>query len=242
MFGFTYDDQPQLQRWQMKKNGISHIRRWLWGFLLLVILTAAFIFLLVYQEIIGTLDTALFGNAGAGFPTGHPFTAIQWTAVKFKLFILFTTGLILLSALGYVWIGVISRRLNRPIRVIRHALSRLASGKLNETVSLETTDEFGQIGAGINELAANLQELLLYIWKQTGECNDLLEQIKDDKADNPKKQTNSLNMDRLFKLDEAIQNLRNMAKAYVFYDVRLDGEQALAVNEPGKESGSGENS
>lgn len=234
MHCFTCAGKPQLQRWQMKKNGFSHIRKWLWGFLFLVILTAAFTFLLTYQEILRSLDEAVLGSSGSSVSAGQPIAAVQWTALKFRLHLLFTAGLVVISAGGYLWIRVVSQHLNRPIRVIRQALSRLASGKLNETVSLETTDELGQIGAGINELAANLQELLLYIWKQTGECNFLLEQIKENHSGNPAQAPNAVNPEQLHKLDEAIQNLREMAKAYVFYDVRLDGEQALAVNEPGK--------
>lgn len=222
----------------MKKNGFSHIRRWLWVYLLLVTLTAAFTFLLIYLEIVGSLESSIFTTAGTGPHPGHLSSAAEWTAFKYRLFILFTTGMTVIGAMGYLWIRVVSRQLDRPIRVIRQALSRLASGKLNETVSLDTPDEFGKIGAGINELAANLQELLLYIWKQTGECNYLLEQIKDGHSGNPAPNPKPLDMQQLHKLDEAIQNLREMAKAYVFYDVRLDGEQALAVNEPGKAAGS----
>ena len=41
---------------------------------------------------------------------------------------------------------------------------------------------------------------------------------------------------------EAIENLRDMAKVYVFYDVRLEGDQALAINEPGKNAKTGNHS
>ena len=225
----------------MKKNGFSHIRRWLWIFLILVVLTASFTFLLLYREIVGNLDAAFFDPSGMSPHSALPVSAAQWTAIKFKLFILFTTGLIIICAVGFLWIRIVARQFNRPIRVIRQALSRLSSGKLNETVSLDSPDEFGQIGAGINELAANLQELLLYIWKQTGQCNYLLEQIKNGKDGNPSQSPEHDNTARLHELDEAIQNLRDMAKAYVFYDVRLDGEQALAVNELGSKSGGSNN-
>lgn len=211
----------------MKKNGFSHIRRWLWGFLVPTILTAALTFLFIHHEIMGFVDSIAADPRQFVEPS-------QYTALKFKLFILFTTALIIICAMGYLWIQISFRQLNRPIRIIRQALSRLASGKLNETVSLDTPDEFGQIGAGINELAANLQELLLYIWKQTGECNQLLDQIKNAKITNPACVPKPVDPAELAKLDQAIQNLREMAKAYVFYDVRLDGEQALAVNEPGQ--------
>jgi hypothetical protein len=40
----------------------------------------------------------------------------------------------------------------------------------------------------------------------------------------------------LKQLSESIDDLREMAKSYVFYDVSLDGNTTQAINEPGKKS------
>jgi methyl-accepting chemotaxis protein len=127
---------------------------------------------------------------------------------------------------------MVSRRLARPVRVLSNALARLSHGKLNETVTLETADEFSQIAAGINELAANLQELLLYIWKQTGQCLEKIEHLENSIGSENQHQLSSESMEHIKLLNKAVDDLREMAKAYVFYDVNLDGDKILAVNDP----------
>jgi methyl-accepting chemotaxis protein len=163
----------------MKKNGFSYMRRWLWIYLFLVILTTSITFLLVYQEIASTL-TKHAAETTTIVPPNHAdktSTDSRWAALQLRVLLLQTAGLFVIGVVGLLWIRMATRHLNRPVRLIQHAISRLAAGKLNETVVIDTPDEYGQIGSGINELAANLQELLLFIWKQTGECDHLLNEI-----------------------------------------------------------------
>ena len=185
----------------MNNSGFSHIRKWFWIFLSLVVLTSAIIFLFIHQEIMNALDGAVQLSRNSNSHGLQITAGAQLAALKLKLFILFTTGLIIIGSVGYLWIRIASRQVKRPIRVIQNAVARLASGKLNETVSLDIADEFGQIGAGLNELAANLQELLLYIWKQTGECNQLLTRINAKKSGNPGRQVPIADAAELKKLE-----------------------------------------
>jgi len=127
-----------------------------------------------------------------------------------------------------------ARRIERPLHTIERALGQLARGQLNETVVIDTHDEFGRIGAGINEVAVNLQELLLYIWKQTGQCLTLLDQIHNNPELAKDRKLTLESLGYLKQLSEAIDDLRDMAKAYVFYDVSIEGNRTQAINEPGE--------
>jgi methyl-accepting chemotaxis protein len=120
--------------------------------------------------------------------------------------------------------------------VLLRALEQLARGQLNETVAIDTPDEFGRMGASINELAANLQELLLYIWKQTGRCLSMLEYIHNNPELRHDRRLTLESLGYLKQLTESVDDLREMAKSYVFYDVSLDGNKTHAINEPGKPS------
>ena len=198
-------------------------------------LSSAITFLIIYQEIDNTLSSQQFTSAANADSNAQNQFQDAFTALKLRILLLMTGGLAIIAISGFVWARTASRRINRPIRSIARAVSRLAAGQLNETVHIDSTDEFGQISNNINELAANLQELLLYIWKQTGECISLLEEVDTGgpdahQAGNPHGDATQA----IEKLTEAVNNLREMAQAYVFYDVRLDGEQALAINEPGQ--------
>jgi methyl-accepting chemotaxis protein len=212
----------------MKPNGFSHIRKWLWIFLLFVVFITVAVFLLIYHQInaFGVATLSEFEAAGD--------LAAGWTAFKLKLLLLLSGGVIVICIAGLMWVRIAWRRLNKPVRIIDRAVSRLAAGKLNVTVNIESSDEFGKIGAGLNELAANLQELLLFIWKQSGQCISLLQKIGRRPDPHSCEEALTDNPTAFAQLNDSILNLRQMAESYVFYDVRLDGEQAVAIEEPGQ--------
>jgi methyl-accepting chemotaxis protein len=219
----------------MRKNSFSHIRKWLLIYLVLVVIGTTLIYLLTYQEISATLL-----SQGGPFAANAGQSADSWiTALQVRILFLLTAGAAIVILSGILWFRLAGRRLIWPIRIIQKSIYRLSRGKLNETVTLTAADEFGQIGSNINELAANLQELLLYVWKQTGQCLDLLDEINinaQESGQNPKTyaQLSAEDCRRLAEMTYALKDLREMAKAYVFYDVQLAGEQTLAINDPGQ--------
>ncbi len=215
-------------------NGLSYIRRWMWSLLLIVLLTAALAFILVYNEISSGLDhyhlTASDQTLGNAQAAQTPYSGI-----KLRVFLLLTAGYFSALILSVIWVRTATRRIHHPLQKIQRAVYNLAQGKLNETVDISGSDEFGQIGSGINELAANLQELLLYIWKQTGQCMHIIDEIAPNGGSRASETANRCTDGHILQLKESVENLREMAKAYVFYDVRLEGDKALAINSPGKE-------
>lgn len=161
--------------------------------------------------------------------------------IRTSLLLLLTGGLLMNAGLGYLWYRVLSRKFDRSMNTLLRALEQLARGRLNETVSIDTPDEFGRMGASINELAANLQELLLYIWKQTGKSLTILEHIHNNPDLIHERRLTLESLRYLSQLTESVDDLREMAKSYVFYDVSLDGNKTLAINEPGMKSQREEN-
>jgi methyl-accepting chemotaxis protein len=215
----------------MKKNGFSHIRRWFWVHLLLVLLTTLVAYLFVYKEIVQfSLVPAYVSDVNPAQQSLSPATSGEF---KMRVVLVLSAGMLSIVIISVIWLRIAMHRIQKPIDTIQQAVFRLAQGKLNETVAIETMDEFGQIGSSINELAANLQELLLYIWKQSGQCVQSLDKIHQYRSGLPESERLSHGTDQhLHELAAAIESLREMAKSYVFYDVRLDGEKALAISRP----------
>lgn len=198
-----------------------------------MVLTTVATFFIIYQEITGMIVAQLLDAGLDHTPQNNTLLNARWAAMQLRLLLLLSGGALFILGLGSFWVFFASSRMKRPIHTIQRAVFRLAGGKLNETVTIDTADEFGQIASGINELAANLQELLLYVWKQTGKCISLLEKMETNGNPVSKQQLTKEDLARLKQLSDAIGDLREMAKAYVFYDVRLEGEQTLAISEPG---------
>lgn len=219
----------------MKKNGFSHIRRWLWLFFIAVMLSSAAVYFLIYNEIYEWLSVLSSIVAATGQDM-HGAADVLLAGLRLRLLMLLSAGFIFILILSLLWLKTASHHIHRPITNIQRALNRLAQGKLNETVTIETVDEFGQMAGSLNELAANLQELLLYIWKQTGQCMTTLEKIEAKNAASPDHELPAETVKELELLADSIRSLRQMAKAYVFYDVRLNGDETLAIRHPGNET------
>lgn len=222
----------------MKKNGFSHIRKWLLLYLSMVLLTTLVLYLSIYVDIHRTFSAINFENAAALKTGAEPNLQELIAGLKVRLLFILTGGLLACVILGYVWLEMSARRVIQPVKTIATAMSKLAKGQLNETVTVETSDELEQIGTCINELAANLQELLLYIWKQTGQCHSLLEHINRNPVLYHDNRLTLEEMGHLKQLADAIDDLRGMARAYVFYDVSIDGSETQAIKEPGNGSAS----
>lgn len=217
----------------MKKDGFSHIRKWLWTYAFIVIIIVFATFLFIYVEVSSSLSAYSWTAATDSNASSQSLSLPQLAGIKIKILLFLSVCLLAVLFFTTVWLRFAIHRINSPVHAIRRAVYRLAQGKLNETVSLTGDDEFGQIGSNINELAANLQELLLYIWKQTGQCIVILDEINHSPNLHDDQRFDSEMAKQLKELTTAIENLRAMAKSYVFYDVRIDGEQTLAINNPG---------
>ena len=203
------------------------------SYLVLVLVVTAVLWALIYLGMVGILAAYAPSavTSGAAAPNHLPLALADLKSIVLLLLI---SGLLLSAGLGYFWYRILSRRFDRSVIALLRALEQMARGRLNETVSIDTPDEFGRMGASINELAANLQELLLYIWKQTGQCLTMLEHIHNNPDLRHDRRLTLESMDYLNQLTESVDDLREMAKSYVFYDVSLDGNKTLAINEPGK--------
>jgi methyl-accepting chemotaxis protein len=200
-------------------------------YLVLVLFITAVLWALIYLGIAGILAAPAPSAESMGTAASRQ---LPWADLKNLVLLLLTGGLLMSAGLGYFWYRVLSRKFDRSVVALLRALEQLARGRLNETVSIDTPDEFGRMGASINELAANLQELLLYIWKQTGKCLTMLEHIHNNPELCHDRRLTLESLGYLKQLTESVDDLREMAKSYVFYDVSLDGNKTLAVNEPGK--------
>lgn len=225
----------------MKKIVFSHIHTWLLIFWAIVMATTIATCLLLYGEINSAVSTMVMEQqtdeeTSSNTASGVHTTEQRLAGLKIRIMLLLSGAIFVIGGFGFLWMRLASRRLARPVRVLSNALSRLSHGQLNETVTLDTTDEFSQIATGINELAANLQELLLYIWKQTGECLEKIEYLENSGGLGNQHQLPSESLEQIKLLNKAVHDLREMAKAYVFYDVSLDGEKTLAINDPGNPS------
>jgi len=87
-------------------------------------------------------------------PMDYVFSGLSvfYLLIAFLFVVLFFIGILLYHFLG--------RIINTPVRQIQSRLIQIADGDFSRDTSIEWDHELGDIGKGVNELAANIDELL----------------------------------------------------------------------------------
>ena len=129
------------------------------------------------------------------------------------------------------------RNFVKPVDKMARGVRRMAGGHLNELIQVSSDNEIGKIGELINDLAINMQEILLHVWNHTGQDIVLLDRIV--KICGSKSGGNGIPeeiKDDLRIVRQDIEDMQNMVKAFDYYNVRFEKEKIIAeeTHNPGK--------
>lgn len=124
---------------------------------------------------------------------------------------------------------VIRRRFVIPLADIQNALQRIASGRLDQKVSISGEGEIASMGEAVNDIAANQQEVLLHLWSQTEHSIGLIDRIADGvKVGLNNGDSISVRAD-LKSVRSNMENLKGLTDGISFYNVRLEDKSAVAA-------------
>jgi methyl-accepting chemotaxis protein len=141
-------------------------------------------------------------------------------------------GIALLTALaligaGSIWV-FLHHWLLAPLAIMSDTAERLAHGRLDEIVNRCGPDELGRIGEHINELAANFQEILLYVWNQTESSLGALKQISRPSMSDGRSVDEFAYGANVDNAVQSLKDLQSMVRSFALYDVRIENGKALA--------------
>lgn len=121
------------------------------------------------------------------------------------------------------------RNFMRPVDEMGKAVYQMANGHLDEMIPVCSCGEIGKMGELINDLAIDLQEILLHVWNHTGQDIVLLDRIV--KVCGSKSGGNGIPdeiKDDLRIVRQDIEDMQNMVKAFDYYNVRFEKEKIIA--------------
>ena len=102
------------------------------------------------------VDTAAFVSHIDGLVEGIEVHLSRWTSwmhlLQLALMALAVVGAAVLLYTGYLFVL-------EPVGLLKQAIRRIQAGELGARVDCATTDEFGTLGAGFNDMAAQLQSM-----------------------------------------------------------------------------------
>jgi methyl-accepting chemotaxis protein len=137
-------------------------------------------------------------------------------------------GLMTLSAMlsiGFfpfcVWI--INRSIQKPLKRILADTEQLTHGRLDLKVHVSSADDIGRIAERINDLLANMQEILLLFWNQTLICSAHLSKAEDKLSAKRYEQLRP-EMDYL---RHSLHDMQSVLEKCSLYDVRIENGSAV---------------
>ncbi|MDH3973650.1 MAG: cell wall metabolism sensor histidine kinase WalK [Deltaproteobacteria bacterium] len=121
------------------------------------------------------------------------------------------------------------KNIANPLDDMVLAAKELRDGNLSATVPVMSKDEIGQLGECFNDLAVNLQEVLLFVGAVDHDMTNILEKIEENRPEE-NNENRKLN-EQLDLMAEKMDELKEMVQAFDYYNVVYDGEHVKG-NEP----------
>lgn len=124
--------------------------------------------------------------------------------------------------------------LAKPLTDLAQCTRQMADGNLQALVSQETLAGrlSGRIGENVNELALNLQEVLLLVWNLSRQDLEVLERavnLAEAVEDSDKRRRLA---SELAFIRHDLEEMQNIVRQFEFYNVVLQEEKLLAKPEP----------
>lgn len=136
------------------------------------------------------------------------------------------------SLAGLGW--YLYKKLSGSLTDLESHTRKLADGNLQELVSPETTSckLAGRIGENVNELALNLQEVLLLVWNLSRQDLEALARAETLTEAVPNHAQRCSLGEELAFMRQDLEEMRNIVRQFEFYNVILQEEKLLAKPEP----------
>ena len=139
------------------------------------------------------------------------------------------SGIFVLLFCVIIFMYVIMRYFVHPIENMGKTVYRMTMGHLDEMVSTCANPEIDKLGELINDLAINLQEILLHVWSHTSQDMELLDRIvKECSTKSGGNGIPAAIKDDLRIIRQDIEDMQNMVKAFDYYHVRFEQEKIIA--------------
>jgi len=126
---------------------------------------------------------------------------------------------------------IIIRKVAKPIDEMGQAAELIAGGPLDVILPDRTFAEIRKVGLLVNDLAMNLQEILLLTWNHTVEHRESLQRLADVLAQPDNGIMATACRTEIAVLSRKVENMRAMVKAFDFYDVRLSEATLLSASD-----------
>ena len=122
----------------------------------------------------------------------------------------------------------------KPLAEMQAASRLMADGHLETLNYMKRADEIGSLGENINDLAVNMQEVLLFVWNHGQLSRDLLENIANDlnfslETEKPpgSRVENGIQKD-ISKMHRNNEDLKAIVMSFSYFEIKLEDEKMVS--------------
>jgi methyl-accepting chemotaxis protein len=139
--------------------------------------------------------------------------------------------LCLLAAAAFLF----QRQVLKPLADLRASAQEMTDGHLDRLSRIRRSDEIGRLAETVNDLAVNMQEVLLFVWNHSQQSRELLERasarLESDSAD----AALAAVQEDLALLRQDNEDLRSIVTSFSYFEIRLEHERMMAESDCGKD-------
>jgi len=119
----------------------------------------------------------------------------------------------------------------KPLADVQNAATQMSDGHLDRLSLVSRNDEIGRLAETVNDLAVNMQEVLLFVWNHSQESRMLLEQVATQTAAEPDSEL----AENIEKMRNENESLKAIVTSFSYFEIRLEHERMLAESDCGKD-------
>jgi methyl-accepting chemotaxis protein len=125
-------------------------------------------------------------------------------------------------------IFLLVQRVIRPLQILTVTAKEISHGNLNVTVTVQHKYPMAELGGLLNEVAANLQEVLLLTFTTVGNSRCSLESMERVLELDSNSSINKEVLEQVSRIHKNLDTLSSIAKDFEFYQTHFDGQKVVA--------------
>ena len=116
-----------------------------------------------------------------------------------------------------------------PLETTGEIVHRMADGHLDKSINIKTMGEVAQVADGINSLAINMQEVLLYAWNHAQQNVKLLDRISEQLMNHPDCLLPLFQVkEDVAQMHREIEELTDIITSFDYFEVKLEHEKMVS--------------
>ena len=121
----------------------------------------------------------------------------------------------------------------QPLAEMQAASRLMADGHLETLNHVKRSDEIGSLGENINDLAINMQEVLLFVWNHSQSSQDLLENIAQKldfslEAERYGPKVENCVQKDIRKMHRNNEDLKSIVMSFSYFEIKLENEKMVS--------------